>query len=348
MDQSFFRSIALKNPMKTALITGITGQDGSYLAELLLAKGYRIIGAVRHIQKANMSLTIVLKNSVELIEWDMLNQHRMSEVLTEYRPTEIYNFAAYSSGAGMFDDPVGIGEVNGLAVARILESIQAVDKNIRFCQASSREIFGEATESPQTEQTLTNPRNPYGAAKLYADNMIRIYRQRYGLFACSAILYNHESPRRGLEFVTRKITHEAVKIKLDFAKELHLGDLDARRDWGFAGDYVHAMWLMLQQSHAEDYVLATGETHSVRDFCELAFSHLELDYRDYVRTDASACRPIEPVLLVGCAAKAISKLGWKPETEFRELVHMMVDADLHNLDEKNLKNEKVINDVHKN
>jgi GDPmannose 4,6-dehydratase len=255
----------------------------------------------------------------------------MIEVLAECRPTEIYNFAAYSSGAGMFDDPVGIGEVNGLAVARILEAIRAVDTNIRFCQASSREIFGEAIESPQTEATPTNPRSPYGAAKLYADAMIKIYRQRYGLFACSAILFNHESPRRGLEFVTRKITHEAAKIKLGLTKELHLGNLDAQRDWGFAGDYVRAMWLMLQQERAEDYVVATGKAHSVRELCEFAFSRLGLDYRDYVREDVLAFRPAETALLVGSAAKAKQNLGWEPEVEFRELVHMMVDADLQTL-----------------
>jgi GDPmannose 4,6-dehydratase len=320
--------------MPTVLITGITGQDGSYLAELLLAKGYRVIGAVRNSQNAKESLPTALKNSVELITWDMLDQRRMTEVLTECRPAEIYNFAACSSGAGMFDNPARIGEVNGLAVARILEAIREVDTKIRFCQASSREIFGEAVESPQTESTPTNPRSPYGAAKLYADSMIRIYRQRYDLFACAAILFNHESPRRGMEFVTRRITQTAAKIKLGLAKELHLGNLDAQRDWGFAGDYVRAMWLMLQQERADDYVVATGKAHSVRELCEFAFSRLGLDYRDHVREDALAYRPIEPALLVGCAAKSNSKLSWKPEIEFRELVHMMVDADLRILSEK--------------
>ncbi len=317
--------------MPTALITGITGQDGSYLAELLLTKGYRIIGAVRDSQSV---LPAGLKNSVELIAWDMLDQRRMTEVLAEYRPAEIYNFAAYSSGAGMYDDPVGVGEVNGLAVTRILEAIREVDARIRFCQASSREIFGETIESPQTESTPANPRSPYGAAKLYADSMIRIYRQRYDLFACSAILFNHESPRRGLCFVTRKITQEAAKIKLGLAKELHLGNMDAQRDWGYAGDYVRAMWLMLQQEEANDYVVATGKVHSVRELCEFAFSHLGLDYRDYVREDASAYRPVEPAPLVGSAAKANTKLSWKPEMGFKELVHMMVDADLQSLNGK--------------
>lgn len=317
--------------MPTALITGITGQDGSYLAEQLLAKGCRVIGAVRNTENAKARLPAALKSDAELVAWDMLDQKRMTEVLAEYRPAEIYNFAAYSSGAGMFDDPVGIGEVNGLAVARMLEAIRAVDVNIRFCQASSREIFGEAVESPQIESTSVNPRSPYGAAKLYADAMIRIYRQRYGLFACSAILFNHESPRRGLAFVTRKITHEAAKIKLGLAKELHLGNLDAQRDWGFSGDYVRAMWLMLQQEYADDYVVATGKAHSVRELCDLAFSRLGLDYCDYVREDASAYRPVESALLVGSAAKANRKLGWQPEVEFKELVYMMVDADLQAL-----------------
>lgn len=320
--------------MKTALITGITGQDGSYLAELLLTKGYRVIGAARDIQKAKVALAAGLKSGVELVVWDMLSQRRMAEVLAECRPAEIYNFAAYSSGAGMFDDPVNIGEVNGLAVARVLEAIRSADTTIRFCQASSREIFGEAVESPQTESTPTNPRSPYGAAKLYADAMIRIYRQHHGLFACSAILFNHESPRRGLEFVTRKITHEAAKIKLGLSKELHLGNLDAQRDWGYAGDYVRAMWLMLQQECADDYVVATGKAHSVREFCEIAFNRLGLDYRDYVRENVSAYRPAEPALLVGSAAKANRRLAWSPEIGFRELIHMMVDAELQNLSEK--------------
>ena len=313
---------------KTALITGVTGQDGRYLAELLLEKGYRIIGAVRDVHKAAAKLTERLSGAVELVKWDMLDQQKMAEVLSSYRPTELYNFAAYSSGAGMYDDPVGIGEVNGLAVTRILEAIRAVDANIRFCQASSREIFGEAVESPQDELTPANPRSPYGAAKLYADAMIRIYRQRYGTFACSAILFNHESPRRGSAFVTKKITHEAARIKLGLTKELHLGNLDARRDWGFAGDTVRAMWLMLQHDYADDYVVATGETHSVREFCESAFCYLGLDYRAYVREDASSYRPIEQTILVGNADKARAVLNWAPKVGFDELVHMMVDADM--------------------
>jgi GDPmannose 4,6-dehydratase len=318
--------------MKNALVTGMTGQDGLYLTELLLDKGYSVTGIVRDVQSAIAKLPGHLVNVVQLAEWDMLDQQKMVDILSRYHPAEVYNFAAYSSGTGMYDDPVGIGEINGLAVARILEAIRTVDVTIRFCQASSREIFGEALESPQTESTQVNPRSPYGAAKLYADGMIRIYRQRYDLFACAAILFNHESPRRGLEFVTRKITREAAKIKLGHAKELRMGNLDAQRDWGFAGDTVQAMWLMLQHDRADDYVVATGETHSVREFCECAFGYLGLDYRDYVREDASAYRPVEPAALVGNADKARTILGWMPQVGFNELVHMMVAADMQALE----------------
>lgn len=317
--------------MKTALITGIKGQDGSYLAELLISKGYRVIGTTRDVQRSSQSLPDSLNGKVELVCWDMLGQAEIENILSKYQPTELYNFASYSSGAGMFDDSVAIGNVNGLAVARILEAIRKVDQSIRFCQASSREVFGTAQESPQSETTPYNPRSPYGAAKLYADSMIRIFRQHYGLFACSAILYNHESPRRGLEFVTRKITREAAKIKLGQSKELHLGNLDTMRDWGFAGDFVRAMWLMLQQPEAGDYVVATGEVHSVREFCDCAFSHLGLNYKDYVREDSGAYRPSEPALLVGDISKARSLLGWRPQVGFSEIVTMMVDADLRML-----------------
>ena len=314
--------------MKTVLVTGIAGQDGSYLTELLLAKGYHVVGVTRDLAKANASLSSILTNRIELISWDLLGKMNAVEVLSRYRPTEIYNLAGYASGAGMFDDAIGIGEVNGLAVTRILEAIREVDKNIRFCQASSSEIFGEAVESPQSENTAFHPRSPYGAAKLYSHEMVRIYRQRYGLFACSAILFNHESPRRGLGFVTRKVSHTAAKIKLGLANELQLGNLDARRDWGYAKDYVRAMWLMLQASSAEDYIVATGETHSVRELCECAFSYLGLDYKQYVREDAAAYRPAEASQLVGAHDKATKLLGWIPEVDFRNLVKMMVDADL--------------------
>lgn len=314
--------------MKTALITGITGQDGMYLAEQLLAKGCRVIGAVRAAQLAELMREDYWNGKIELIDWNMLDQHSMMDVLANYKPTEIYNFAAYSSGAGMHNDPVGISEVNGVAVTRLLEAIRKSDSNIRFCQASSREIFGEAIESPQTEFTLVNPRSPYGAAKLYADNMIRIYRQQYGLFACSAILYNHESPRRRLDFVTRKITHAAASIKLGLSNKLILGNLDARRDWGFAGDYVRAMWLMLQQPKPDDYVIATGNTHSVSEFCEMAFGYLGLDFRNYLQSDSNAYRLAESVELAGNPEKARAQLGWMPEVTVHELVAMMVEADL--------------------
>ena len=301
------------------------------MAELLLSKGYQVVGGVRDMQNAKRFLCEELDLGVDLVLWDMLDQERMKEVIEKYQPDEVYNFAAYSSGTGMFEEPVAIAEVNGVAIARILETVREVNPGIRFCQASSREIFGEALESPQSEKTPTNPRSPYGAAKLYADSMIRIYRQHYDLFACAAILFNHESPRRGAEFVTRKITMEAAKIKLGLAKALHLGNLDSLRDWGYAGDYVRAMWLMLQQPQADDYILATGQSHSVGEFCQLAFSYLDLDYRDYVEAVELDYRPEEVAPLVGRADKANSELGWEPEIQLKELVHMMVDADMKKL-----------------
>lgn len=329
--------------MKTALVTGVAGQDGSYMAELLLDKGYRVVGGVRNLARASGTLSPRLRASVELVLWDMGSQEAMADTLTAARPREIYNFAAFSSGAGMYDDPVSMAEVNGVAVARTLEAIRQVDPDIRFCQASSREVFGEALSSPQNESTPRHPRSPYGAAKAFADSMVQIYRLRYGMFAASAILFNHESPRRGLSFVTRKISHEAARIKLGLARELSLGNLEAQRDWGFAGDYVFAMWLMLQQAKPDDYVIATGEGHSVRDFCEYAFAHLGLDYRDYVKEDHHSYRPAEPVLLVGRYEKARLELGWSPQMQFRELVSGMVDADMQMLGETTT--DKVIEDV---
>jgi GDPmannose 4,6-dehydratase len=314
--------------MKTAFIIGITGQDGFYLARLLLDKGYRVIGGVRDIRQAARFIASSHVSNVELVDWDMLNQKQMVEVLSRYQPTELYNLAGYTSGEGMFDEARLIGEVNGIAVVCILETIREMGKEIRFCQASSSEMFGHAIESPQSEKTPFQPRSPYGAAKAYAHYMITIYRQYYGVFACSAILFNHESPFRGLGFVTRKITHAAAKIKLGLANELYLGNINARRDWGFAGDYVCAMWLMLQRSYAEDYVVSTGETHSVRELCEYAFKYVGLDYRKYIREDTAAYRPDEPVQLVGNSDKATRQLGWAPRVGFRELVEMMVDADL--------------------
>ncbi len=320
----------------TALITGITGQDGSLLAEYLADKGYRVVGTVSNSTKAVATLPYALISNVELVECGLLNQQAIIEVLIKYQPSEVFNFAANSSGIGMYDDPVATGEFSGLGVTRILEAIRLVNPKIRFCQASSREVFGEASESPQTEETPKVPRSPYGAAKLYADSMVKIYRKHFDIYACSAILFNHESPRRRIEFVTRKITHMAASIKLGLADRLCLGNLDARRDWGYAGDTVRAMWLMLQQSHADDYIVATGKAHSVREFCECAFNHLELDYRRYITEDASAYRASEPIELVGNSAKAREKLGWFPEVGFEELVHMMVDADLRRLSEASL------------
>src|SRR5262245_30980791 len=268
---------------KLALITGVTGQDGTYLAELLLAKGYRVVGTSRDASGAAASLPPGLADRIEVVSMNLEDTEDVLQLVAARAPDELYNFAACSSGSGMFDDPVGMGEVNGLAVTRLLESVRLGSPGTRFCQASSREIFGEATECPQSEETRARPRSPYGAAKQYADSMIRIYRRRHGLFAGSAILFNHESPRRRTEFVSRKITHAAAAIKLGRPIRLELGNLEARRDWGFAGDYVDAMWRMLQRPRADDYVLATGETHSVRDFCECAFRLLDLDYRDHVK-----------------------------------------------------------------
>ena len=335
--------------MSIALITGITGQDGSYLAELLHAKNYRVIGVLRNLEKTKKTVFPTFNDRLGIVEWDMLNQHSIVDIIKKYQPTEIYNLAAYSSGSGMFDDPVGIGEINGLAVTRILEAIRKVDTNIKFCQASSREVFGEAVESPQTESTPVNPRSPYGSAKLYADSMVRIYREHYNMFTCSAILFNHESPRRGMGFVTRKITYEAARIKLGLSKELHLGNLDAQRDWGFAGDYVRALWLMLQQESPQDYVIATGEAHTVREFCQVAFSRLGLDYNDHVKEDALISRSVEPMILIGSAVKANNNLLWKPEVNFKELVHMMVDEDLKILvaNIKNLKRKSMYKKIDK-
>jgi GDPmannose 4,6-dehydratase len=322
--------------MITVLITGITGQDGSYLAELLLTKNYKVVGTVRSLELAQETILPSLKNKVKLVEWDMLSQFKIIEVIQKYKPSEVYNFAAYSSGAGMFDDPVSIAEVNGLAVVRILEAIRKINKEIKFCQASSREVFGDPVESPQTESTKFSPRSPYGAAKLFADSMIKIYRSRYKMFLCSAILYNHESPRRPLGFVTRKITDGAARIKLGLANELKLGNLDSLRDWGFAGDTVHAMWLMLQADKPDDYIVATGELHSVREVCESAFSYLGLNYRDYIREDTSNFRTTEETILVGNSFKCRQLLGWQPSLGFDELIKIMVDTDLQKLNAVNV------------
>jgi GDPmannose 4,6-dehydratase len=317
--------------MKRALITGVSGQDGSYLAELLLEKGYEVIGTVRNIERATRALPINVLQKIKLIEWDALSQEHITKLLLEYRPREVYNLAALSSGSAMYDDPVQICDVNGLAVARILESIRLIDNEIRFCQASSSEVFGDVLESPQCEGTSIRPRSPYGAAKAYGDAMVRIYRNNYNLFACSAILYNHESPRRGFEFVSRKISIGAAKIKLGLINELRLGNLTAKRDWGYAADYARGMWLMMQQSDANDFIFATGVLHSVSDIVNIAFTQLGLDYRDYVKEDAGSFRQNESIQLLGNPKKAIELLNWKSTLTFDELISTMVDHDLKRL-----------------
>lgn len=320
--------------MKIALITGVAGQDGLYLAEQLLERGDSVVGAVRDPAHALSALPPRIRERVRLVAWDPLDAASVAHLISTQRPAEIYNFAAYSSGERMHEDPLSMAEVNGVAVVRILEAIKNTDRAIRFCQASSSEMFGLATESPQTERTPFHPRSPYGAAKVYAHTMIGLYREREQLFATSAILFNHESPRRRLEFVTRKVTHAAAQIKLGLASSLALGNLDARRDWSFAGDLVDGMYRMLQADRPDDYVLASGLTHSVRELCEIAFTHLGLDYTRYVREDANAYRPAEPVQLVGDASRAERELGWTRKLDFRGLVTMMVDADLAMLKEQ--------------
>lgn len=298
------------------------------MAEHLLAQGYRVIGLTQNVEEARRRLPTHFSQAVVLESWNPCSKGCMEPILQRYRPQEIYNFAAYSTGTGMYDDPESMAEVNGLAVVLMLEAIRKVDPSIRFCQASSREIFGEALVSPQTELTPPNPRSPYGAAKLYADAMVRIYREHYSLFATSAILFNHESPRRDFSFISRKVTHTAARIKLGLTHELVLGNLETLRDWGYAGDYVRAMWLILQQAEPTDYVIATGIAHSVRDLCQIAFSRVGLDYRHYVRSDPEMYRPSEPFPLVGDSAKARATLGWAPQLQFKQLIECMVDHDL--------------------
>lgn len=312
---------------KRALIIGVSGQDGSYLAELLHAHGYGIIGTSRAPRRSGAAAPAGPAMD-DLVAWDGLDQGTIDGIVARHQPDECYNLAAYASGSAMYDDPVAVAEINGLAAARILEAIRAGSPRTRFLQASSSEVFGSPIISPQDESSARNPRSPYGAAKLYADSMVNIYRQRYGLFAASAILYNHESPRRGSGFASRKITRAAAAISLGLAGELPLGNLDARRDWGFAGDHVRAMWMVLQAPAAGDYVIATGTSHSVRDICEIAFRHVALDYRDFVREDPAAFRPREPVPLVGNPEKARRELGWEPQVRFQALIEMMVDHDM--------------------
>ena len=313
--------------MKKALITGVTGQDGSYLAEFLLGKGYKVLGMVRRTSTVNFDRITHIQNDIELVQGDLLDQVSLIAILQEHHPEEVYNLAAQSFVPTSFEQPVLTGECTALGVTRVLDAIRLVDKNIRFYQASSSEMFGKVRQVPQNEDTPFYPRSPYGAAKVYGHWITVNYRESYDLFACSGILFNHESPRRGLEFVTHKVTYGAAKIKLGLADELRLGNLEAQRDWGYVGDYVKAMWLMLQQDEPDDYVIATGKTHSVRELCEVAFGYLGLDYRDYVVSDPKFYRPAEVDQLVGDAGKAQRVLGWEPKVSFEELIHIMVDAD---------------------
>ncbi len=313
---------------KTALITGITGQDGSYLAELLLDKNYRVCGMIRRCSSENLQRIEHLRDRIELFQADLLDQTSIATVLEQVRPDEIYNLAAMSFVPTSWRQPVLTAEYTAVGVTRVLDAVRQVCPQARFYQASSSEMFGKVQETPQRETTPLYPRSPYGVAKVYGHYITVNYRESYDLFACSGILFNHESPRRGLEFVTRKITHGVAKIKMGLAKELRLGNLQAKRDWGFAGDYVRAMWLMLQQDEAEDYVIGTGQTHSVEEFVDIAFTHAGLDWRRYVVIDPQFCRPAEVDLLLADPAKAREKLGWEPEVSFVGLVKMMVDADL--------------------
>lgn len=316
---------------KRALITGITGQDGSYLAEFLLDKGYEVFGLVRRTSTVNFSRIDHIQGRLRLIPGDMLDQTSLQLALAECQPHEVYNLAAQSFVQTSWTQPVFTGDVTALGVTRLLDAIRHVDPAIRFYQASSSEMFGKVREVPQRETTPFYPRSPYGVAKVYGHWITVNYRESYNLYAVSGILFNHESPRRGLEFVTRKVTHTAAKIKLGLANELRLGNLDARRDWGFAGDYVRAMWLMLQQDTPDDYVIATGETHSVEELVSTAFDALDLDWRRYVVQDERFMRPAEVDLLVGDPSKAGRKLGWEPSVTFASLIQMMVEADLQML-----------------
>jgi len=317
--------------MPTALITGITGQDGSYLAELLLAKGYGVFGAVRRSSTENFARIEHLRDQVTLEQADLLDQLSLISLVERVRPDEIYNLAAQSFVPTSWHQPVLTAEFDAIGVTRVLEAVRLVNPRIRYYQASSSEMFGKVREVPQRESTPFYPRSPYGVAKAYGHFITVNYRESYGLFACCGILFNHESPRRGKEFVTRKISDGVARIKLGTAQELRLGNLDAHRDWGFAGDYVHAMWLILQQPEPDDYVVASGEAHSVREFAELAFRHVGLDWREYVRTDPTLTRPAEVEHLIGDATKARTKLGWRPALSFPDLVRMMVDADLEGI-----------------
>jgi len=319
----------LRGPLKKkAFITGITGQDGAYLAEFLLAKDYQIFGMIRRSSYEKLDRIAHIEKQIELVQGDLLDQNSLHNAIAMIKPEEVYNLGAMSFVPTSWNQPVLTGEFTGLGVTRFLEAIRQLKPDARFYQASSSEMFGKVKEIPQNESTPFYPRSPYGVAKVYAHFITVNYRESYNLFACSGILFNHESPRRGLEFVSRKITYAAACIKLGLASELKLGNLEARRDWGFAGDYVAAMWLMLQQKKPDDYVIATGKSHSVKDIVELAFSCVGLDWKNYVKTDSRLLRPAEVDTLVGDASKARRALGWEPKVSFEELVKMMVDSDL--------------------
>jgi len=319
---------------RTALITGITGQDGSYLAEFLLNEGYEVHGMVRRVSTETFERIAHLRDRLTLHQADLLDQLSLVTLIREVRPTEVYNLAAQSFVPTSWLQPLLTGEFTALGVTRVLEAVRLVDPSIRFYQASSSEMFGKVREVPQCETTPFYPRSPYGVAKVYGHWITVNYRESYDLFACSGILFNHESPRRGLEFVTRKVTYQVAKIAMGLADKLALGNLDSKRDWGYAGDYVRAMWLMLQQDEPDDYVVGTGETHSVQELCEVAFSRAGLNWRDYVVQDPRFMRPAEVDLLVSDPSKAQAKLGWKPDITFKSLIEMMVDADIELLKEE--------------
>jgi GDPmannose 4,6-dehydratase len=320
--------------MRTALITGITGQDGSYLAELLLKKGYRVIGVARRSSTVTYERINHLLDDITVVQGDLHDQGSLLSLLEEYDPEEVYNLAAQSFVPTSWNQPALTGDITALGVTRILEAIRFVNPKIRFYQASSSEMFGKVIEVPQRESTPFYPRSPYGVAKVYGHWITINYRESFDMFAASGILFNHESPRRGLEFVTRKITDGVARIKCGLAKELRLGNLESQRDWGFAGDYVDAMWRILQQDKPDSYVVGMGETHSVREFCEIAFGHVDLDYKDFVVQDERFYRPAEVDLLISDPSKAHSMLGWEPAVTFKELVTMMVDRDMERLGKK--------------
>ncbi len=327
--------------MKTAIITGVTGQDGSYLAELLLEKGYRVVGMVRRSSTENFERIDHLHGRIELIQADLLDQLSLIELMEEVKPQEVYNLAAQSFVPTSWQQPVLTAEFTALGVTRLLEAVRLVNPRIRFYQASSSEMFGKVRETPQNESTPFHPRSPYGVAKVYGHFITVNYRESYDLFACSGILFNHESPRRGKEFVTRKVTYGVAKIKLGAEKQLALGNLDSARDWGFAGDYVEAMWRMLQQDLPGDYVVGTGQAHSVRQLVELAFGHVGLDWREHVVEDPALIRPAEVDHLIADNRRAKQELGWSPRTSFEELVRMMVEADLKRVSQSLAAGERV-------